>query len=52
MTKLKGFADDNFNVAKMTIFLCDKVENTVGKEENTGFQLFLLFPQCFTKFLL
>ena len=27
----------------------DTVENIVGKEENAGFQHFLLFPQCFQK---
>ena len=48
MTKLKAFADNKY-VAKMTISLCDRVENTVGKEENTGYQHFLLFPQCFPK---
>ena len=28
-------------------FVFDWVENIVGKEENAGFQHFLLFPQCF-----
>ena len=45
--KLKAFADDELNVAKTTIFLFDRAENTVGKEENAGYQHFLLFPQCF-----
>ena len=27
-----------------------KVENFVGKGENAGYQHFLLFPQCFSKF--
>ena len=27
----------------------DWVENIVGKGENTGYQHFLLFPQCFQK---
>ena len=49
MTILKAFADDKLNVAKITISLCDRVENTVGKEENAGYQHFLLFPQCFQK---
>ena len=31
--------------------LCDKVENTVGKGENAGYQHFLLFPQ-FSKTLI
>ena len=46
MTKLKAFADNKLNVAKINISLCDRVENTVGKEENAGYQHFLLFPQC------
>ena len=33
----------------MTIALLDRVENTVGKEENAGYQHFLLVPQCFPK---
>ena len=49
MTKLKAFTDDKLNVAKMTVSLCDRVENSVGKEENAGYQQFLLFPQCFPK---
>ena len=48
-TKLKAFADDKLNVAVLMIFLFDRVENTVGKGENAGFQHFLLFPQCFRK---
>ena len=31
------------------ISLYDRVENTVGKGENAGYQHFLLFPQCFPK---
>ena len=31
----------------MTISLFDRVENTVGKGENAGYQHFLLFPLCF-----
>ena len=49
VTKSKAFADDKLNVAKMTITLFDRVENTVGKGENAGNQHFLLFPQCFLK---
>ena len=47
--KLKAFADDNLNVAKMMISLYDRVENIVGKGENAGYQHFLLFLQCFQK---
>ena len=46
-TKLKAFADDKLNNAKMRISVFDKVENTVRKGENAGNQHFLLFPQCF-----
>ena len=31
------------------IFIFDRVENIVGKEENAGYQHFLLFHQCFQK---
>ena len=33
----------------MKISLYDRVENTVGKGENAGYQHFLLYPQCFQK---
>ena len=46
-TELKAFADDNLNIAKMMISLLDRVENTMDKGENAGYQHFLLFPQCF-----
>ena len=49
MTKLKAFADNQLNIARMMISLLDRVENTVGKEENAGYQHFLLFLQCFLK---
>ena len=29
------------------LFFLDKTENIVGKQENAGFQHFLVFPQCF-----
>ena len=34
----------------MMISLYDRVENIVGKGENSGYQHFLLFPQCFQSF--
>ena len=37
------------NVAKLTISIFDNEENIVEKGENTGYQDFLLFPQCFPK---
>ena len=33
----------------MIISLSDRIENIVGKEENAGYQHFLLFPLCFQK---
>ena len=49
MTNLKAFADDKLDVATMNISLFDRVENTVGKGKNAGYQHFLLFPYCFPK---
>ena len=34
--KFKAFADDKLNVAKVMISLCDRTENIVGKQENSG----------------
>ena len=44
VTKLKVFADNKLNFAKMTISLFNRVENTVRKGENADNQYFLLFP--------
>ena len=30
-------------------FVLGRLENIVGKEENAGYQHFLLFPKCFQK---
>ena len=49
LTKLKAFADDKINVAKMMISVSDRVENIVGKGENAGYQHFLLFSQYFQR---
>ena len=43
VTKSKASADDKLSVAKMTISLFDKVENTMGKGANAGYKHFLLF---------
>ena len=37
------------NVAKMMIFVFDRLENIVEKGENAGYQHFLPFPQGFQK---
>ena len=47
--KLKALTHTNGDVAEMKEFACQKVENTVGKAEDAGYQHFLLFPQCFQK---
>ena len=49
MTKFKAFADKKLDVAKMKISLSDRVESTVGKGENAGYQYFLLSQQWFPK---
>ena len=49
LSKLKALADDKLMVIKMAKIALDKMENIVGKEENTGYQHFLPFPQCFQK---
>ena len=47
LTKLKAFADDISNVAKLMTSVCDRLRNIVGKGENAGDQYFLFFPPCF-----
>ena len=47
----KAFANDKLKVIQTANFVLDKTENIVGKEENAGYQHFLLFPQCFQKVL-
>ena len=41
--KLKAFADDKLNIAKMTVSPFDRVKTAVGKGENASYQHFLLF---------
>ena len=48
-TKLKEFADDNFEFDVNIRKLSNRVENTVGKGEIARQEQFLLFPQCFQK---
>ena len=49
LSKLKALADDKLNVTQKLKFALGRVENIVGIGENAGYQLFLLFPQCFKK---
>ena len=51
LSKLKAFADDNFDADQMAQFFFDRLENMMEKGENAGYQHFLLFPSCFQKFL-
>ena len=48
-SKLKDFADDNFEFDENGEKLSKRVENTVGKGEIAHYEQFLLFPQCFQK---
>ena len=52
MTKLKVFADYKLNVAKMTFFLFDRAENTVGKGEMLVTSIFSLILNVFQNFLI
>ena len=47
--KIKAFADDNLNIALTTEFVFDRSENISGKDENAGYQQFLLFQLFFQK---
>ena len=48
-SKLKEFADNNFNFDVNDRTFSRQVENTVGKGEIARYEQFLLFPQCFQK---
>ena len=49
LPKLRAFADDKLNITQNIRVVFHRMENIVGKEENAGYQHFLLFPQCFQK---
>ena len=48
-TELKAFADHKINGIEKLQCVLGWVKNMVGKEENAGYQHFLLYPQCFQK---
>ena len=48
-SKLKEFADNNFEFDQNGKKFSKRVENTVGKGEIAHYEQFLLFPQCFQK---
>ena len=47
--KFKAFPEDKSNVTQNVKVVFNMIENIVGKEENAGYQHFLLVPQCFQK---
>ena len=47
LDKFKAYANDKLNDAKMIVSVFNRIESIVGKEENAGYQHFLLFPQGF-----
>ena len=48
-SKFKAHADDKINAIQNLNFVLGRVENILGKGENTGYHHFLLFPKCFQK---
>ena len=38
-SKFKAFADDKIEVMKIIIFVFDRIENIMGKGENAGYQV-------------
>ena len=48
-SKLKAFVDDIIDMNKKSKLVLGRVENIVGKGENTGYQYFLLFSTMFSK---
>ena len=48
-SKFKEYADFKIIVIQNLKFTFGRVENTVGKGENAGYQHFLNFPQCLQK---
>ena len=48
-SKLKQFADDNFEFDENIRKFSRRVEDTVGKGEIARYEQFSLFPQCFQK---
>ena len=50
LPKLKAFAGLKLNVTQNIKVVFQRIENIVGKEENAGYQHFLLFPNVFKGF--
>ena len=49
LPKLNALADEKLNVTQKIKVVFHRIENIEGKEENAGYQHFLLFQQCFQK---
>ena len=49
LSEFKAFANDKIILTQKLKFVSGRVENIVGKRENSGYQRFLLFPECFQK---
>ena len=47
-SKFNAFADEKFNIAKMMISLCNRVENVVGKKRKCWLPAFSPFPTMFS----
>ena len=47
LPKVEGFADDKLNVTQNIKVVCHTIENIVGREENAGYQHFLLSHNVF-----
>ena len=44
LPKLKAFAGNKLNATQNVKVVFHKIENIVGKEENAGYQHFVIFP--------
>ena len=49
LPKLKAFVTHKLNAIQNIEVVFHRIENIKGKEENAGYQHFLLFPLCFQK---
>ena len=49
LSRLKVFAEDNFNVEQIVKYIFDRVENIVKTGENAGYQHFSPFLTMFSK---
>ena len=46
---MEAFANDKFDVAEIMVSVFDRIENIEAKGKKSGYQYFLIFPQCFQK---